>query len=127
MSFRKNQRRDTFGYQKVEGKVYVPIAGKTILEGSTIDHLLLDASSQEALILYGAYEVNIDGTKIKHEELVEEYIDFLNQLLIGSTIRSAIVHSQLSLTITIDSNPPLSIYIDNTIPHYWDVAWEHRV
>lgn len=126
MSFRKNQRRETFGYQKIDGITYLPVSGKRILEGSTINQLLLDASGKEAIVIYGTYEVKIEGESLKSEELVEEYVDYLEQVLVGSTIRSAIIHSQMSLTIKLDSSPAIEIYIDNSLPHYYDVAWGYN-
>lgn len=121
MGYHKNEWILKFGYKKVGGNIFLPINGKRIQTGSKIDRILLDSKGVEKITIHGDFKVVINGESTGSDEIIEEFEDFLQSIIIDAPIQEAWMDNQGSLTICIDSDPKIRLFVDNE-KFEWPIA-----
>lgn len=111
MGYSKNNWIHKKSFQKVGGKIIFPVAGKRILEGSSIEKLLLNKERREQIEVHGRYQIIVEGSAVEEDDFTEEFIVYIESVLIGATIEQAWMSKDGSLTINVNSDPTIRFFV----------------
>lgn len=74
---------------------------------------MLNEKPLENIELHGKFVILLSGDTIYQDDFTEELVQFIESTIIETTIEKAWIDKEGSLTIDIDSNPAIRIFVSN--------------